>query len=177
MLSWIPSCLKIFLEKYFITTIISLLGAIAATAFTPENCWLVNKLGAWYYIGIFCGCFLSSYSVKYCWQNIKVKIKTRQAKLSYEQKEAENIMTLFDLCSPKELIMAYTLLEQKNAPMKCHFSCIYKEYYNWSFIEYLDYHELNDYTLLFKFKDHFYKKLQKVYSKYGRISHFARDTQ
>ena len=107
MLTWIPSLLKIFLEKYFITTIASVLGTIVAMAFTPDGYWLLQKLGVWYYIGIFCFAFLFIHGC-YCGIKFTVqKISENQQKKQEEEKLLEQTMTAFDHCSQKQRDIAY----------------------------------------------------------------------
>ena len=111
MLEWIPSLLKILLVKYFITTIVAVLGAIVATAFTPDNYWLHHKLGVCYHIGIFCLCFLIFHFlwriILFSKNQINKKIKKNQERKRY----CEQIMTAFDKSSYEELQMVYNFLK------------------------------------------------------------------
>lgn len=172
MLTWIPSLLKIFLEKYFITTIAAVLGAIVATAFTPENYWLLQKLGILYFLGIFCLCFL----IFYCCANIAQFIKKKTCKWRLacikEDENTEEIMTFYDLCSQEELDIAYSLLKNNNMPLTITHSPGLYGHHNDPWLDRFDYSVTSFNILRIKFKNNYFLQLKKIYSKHGRISHF-----
>ena len=174
MLSWIPSCLKIFLEKYFITTIASVLGAIIAIAFTPDTYWLLQRLGVLYFIGIFCLCFLLFYGCTNIVLFIKEKICEWEVDSIEKQKIIDDIRTFYDLCSQEELDIAYSLLKNNNMPLTITHTPGLYGHHNDPWLDNFDYSVISFNILRIKFKKAFYLQLKKIYSKYGRISNFER---
>ena len=103
--------LKLFLDKYFLTTVFAIPLTSLVRFFTPENNRIIQKLGnSTYCLCVFCVCFLAIRFLVCCKQTVRKQRRERRKirEFSYEMDEA--IMTFFDKCAPEKRELAYDLI-------------------------------------------------------------------
>ncbi len=108
-ISKIINILEKFFEKYFITTLISILFSFFIYLFTADNFWVLNKLGKESYLivnGI--GNFLIIELLKYFYKNIKIKISNKKYDLIKIKEENKEIIESY-----KELIDGFDINEKE----------------------------------------------------------------
>ena len=165
--------LKLFLDKYFLTTVFAIPLTSLVRFFTPENNRIIQKLGnSTYCLCVFCVCFLAIRFLVCCKQTVRKQRRERRKirEFSYEMDEA--IMTFFDKCAPEKRELAYELLANGNQPIQYrYFPWVLDQDEAWR--EKLNYTKLADGTFLVKLKDDIFEQLLIVYAAHGKISHFA----
>lgn len=122
----ISECLKILIEKHLIPTIISILVALIAVLFIPDENWMIVRLGK-YGVGtlFFCGCFLlvelmiqvflhSKDKIKHC----KIKKQRIQEEKEMEEqnvnKKMKEINEFYDDLTSKDKDIVLTFVKNKN---------------------------------------------------------------
>lgn len=108
-ISKIINILEKFFEKYFITTLISILFSFFIYLFTADNFWILNKLGKESYLivnGI--GIFLIIELLKYFYKSLEMKISRKKYDLIKRKEENEEFIESY-----KELIDSLDINEKK----------------------------------------------------------------
>lgn len=178
----IGESLKIFVEKHLVPTIISVVAAILAFLFLPDDLsWVVEKLGRNWFLLLVAGVvfllvelviwFFSGLCSK--WHGVQNNAYYRRCEEKEAKEALEQWLTFVDKLSQEDRELIMTFIHTGNAPQiipgnvhRC---------YNPDSI-----HATNaivsqknrDGSTIFKLDDRFYRAMKAIYEDRGSISHF-----
>lgn len=174
--------LKIFLDKYFINTLVSIVGTIITVAFTPNIFDINDRLDdTSYKVLLFCIYFLLFVFIKFIYDEIvkvkhKCKSKKEYSKSIQEQNNMvlEELWTAVDGFSQKDRDYLKIFLETKNEPIKVreNYYSAGKTLFKSGMVHTVRVPSFDVPIKKYKLKDEAYEALKYSFEKYGRISHF-----
>lgn len=177
----IASILKVFLEKYFIPTIISVVGAILTLLYLPDKySWTTDKIGTVGFVILIAGVIFLFLSLlihifksinEYKFRHSMI-IDSQKQDIRDSEKDIDTFMSFFDGVSPDERELVVKLIKSNNTPIEqrgLRYSIGRESIFNTDFIVKTQ-NKKGGY--LIKINPRIFYKVKEVYEKYGTISHF-----
>lgn len=177
----IASILKVFLEKYFIPTVISVVGGILTLLYLPEEyLWMTDKIGKVAFVILVAGLiflmlsflihiFKSINEYKFRYNRL---IDNKKQEIRDSEKDIDSFMSFFDGVSPDERELVVKLIKSNNTPIEQYgfrFNNGGKSIFNTNFIVKTQ-NKNGSYSI--KINPFIFYKVKEVYEKHGSISHF-----
>lgn len=180
MLESLAGILKIFLEKHFISTVISLFVAGIIMLYIPDDSWIIKKLamtGA--YLLIATGCFLIAMLSKYLYvtfsRNRYWKKHRKELKIQNEKKYMEDLWSFVDGLGPENLKIINQLIKSENKPIEYGDRTFFSPSHILGNNRVMLSTQINRNGKMVKqymLRPELYNSLKYSQEKYGRISHF-----
>lgn len=177
----IASILKIFLEKYFIPTVISVIGGIITLLYLPDKyLWMTNKIGKVPFVILATGIiFLIVYliiGIRNRINNYKTNLYlTRNAneqKIRDSEKDVDDFMTYLDGVSEEERELVIKLIKNNNTPIvqkSLRYNIARQSIYDTKMVVTT---KNKDGSNLIKINPLIFSQIKEIYEKHGSISHF-----
>lgn len=168
--------LKVFLEKYFFSTILSFVGTIVIFIIIPENNPVLVKLGKELFcVFFFFVIFIFIELLKWLYHSIRIRNEKKQKALEYkkerekiEQEEIDYLWSRIDKLDPQIRKSVKQLVTNNNSQL------LLKDRVKIGLLpsDLFDTTEIKSNTYGYKLKSDMYESLIYSYEKYGKISHF-----
>lgn len=177
----LASIIKFFLDKYFISTVISIVGSIFTLLVLPQKySWMTDKIGklpfAIFVAGII---FLIVYlfiSIRKRINNYKTNIyltsSANEQKMRDSENDIDSFMTYLDGVSEEERDLLVKLIKNNNTPIVpkgISYNIGRPSIYDTNLMVKT---QNRDGTKLVKINPRVFYKIKEIYESYGSISHF-----
>lgn len=177
----LASIIKIFLDKYFIPTVISIVGSIFTLLVLPEKfSWMIDKIGKLPFLILVAGIiFLTVYlliSICKIINNYKTNLyltsNANEQKIRDSENDIDGFMTYLDGVSEEERELLVKLIKNDNTPIVqkgISYNIGRPSIFDTKLIVKT---QNKDGTKLVKINPLIFYKIKEIYEKYGSISHF-----
>ena len=177
----LASVVRVFLEKYLIQTVVSIVAGICTLLFLPEKyLWMTEKIGKVPFVILISGVvFLALCLLMYLYNritNYKMRVNmiiTRnKERIRESEKDINDFMTFFDGVPEDERELIVNLIKNNNTPMKqksIRYSIGKQSVYDTNVIVKT---QNKDGSNLIKINPLVFDKIKEIYEKHGSISHF-----
>jgi len=177
----LASIVKIFLEKYLIQTVVSIVVGICTLLFLPDKyLWMTEKIGKVPFVILISGVvFLALCLLIYLYNritNYKMRVNMIIARNKEEIRESEKdideFMTFFDGVPADEREMIIELINNNNTPIRTpnmRYSMGRQSIYDTKIIVKT---QNKDGSNLIKINPLIFYKIKEIYEKHGSVSHF-----
>lgn len=175
----ISEIFKIFLEKYFMSTVISLVISASIFAFTPDAFWLIerfSKLG--YYFFCFGVLFILIQFLMWIINNNKRKKELQEIDEIYKQKRMqisqESLWDFVDSLCDEDIKYLKNFLKNKNVPIVVRGNQFYTygRLFTSAYVKKQEGYDTNGHYVKYILTSDFYELLKFSAEKYGKIGHF-----
>lgn len=177
----LASVVRVFLEKYLIQTVVSIVAGICTLLFLPEKyLWMTEKIGKVPFVILISGVvFLALCLLMYLYNritNYKMRVNmiiTRnKERIRESEKDINDFMTFFDGVPEDERELIVNLIKNNNTPLKqkgIRYSIGKQSVYDTNVIVKT---QNKDGSNLIKINPLVFDKIKEIYEKHGSISHF-----
>lgn len=181
MWSSVGEALKVFVEKYMIATVLSVVTAIVTLLVLPTDYWMIEKIGKDLFFFLIAGItFLVIRFLILLWKGIQhlkhrsyITKEYSKMKIRENQESLEEWLSFVDKLPPEDRELVRQFLHTDNQPIveRRH---VYRGYnpnsiHNTNVIVKT---ENSDGSSLVKLDERFYRTMKQIYEDRGSISHF-----
>lgn len=175
----ISEIFKIFLEKHFMPTVISLVISAIIYAFTPEEFWLIERFSK---LGYYCFCvgvlFILIQFLMWIINNNKRKKELQEIDELYKQKrmerELEWLWDFVDSLCRNDMNYLETFLRNNNNPIVINGNSYFcgNRLFTSAYVKKQEGYDTDGHYVKYILTSDFYELLKFSAEKYGKIGHF-----